>query len=316
MIDLKGKVVVVTGGAGFVGMSLVKLLVALEARVYILDNFSRDPGKTRLVKGASYSKGPVGDDASHLSTVRGYFRGAYAVFNLAASVGGIMYNIDNQLEMLEKNIALQVTPVLAAAQLNVPNFLQVSSVCAYSPEVQDGNPVSEHVGIYGPPQDANKGYALAKRIGEEAALMSGIPNVVVVRPSNVAGPGDYYDDRAHVIPALVRRAIDDEALYVYGNREATREFIHPFDVASGMVAALTKGRSGEVYNIGNPGNVISIADLSTKILSKVNPAKHIVFQDTEAGDMRRTSDISKLSALGWTPRFDLDKIIEDEINGY
>jgi nucleoside-diphosphate-sugar epimerase len=317
-IDLRGKSVVVVGGAGFVGMSLVKLLVSLEARVYVLDNFSRDPTKSRLVKGARYSPGNTGDDATHLSTCRTYFREAHAVFNLGASVGGIDYNIENQFDVMEQNVALQLVPLRAANQLGVPYFLQTSSVCVYSPEVQTGTPVKEDAGILGPAQSANKGYALAKRIGEEAALLTeNIEKVVIVRPSNVAGPGDYYDRRAHVIPALVNRVVKgtDEALAWYGHKDTVREFIHPFDVAAGMVRALLFGEHKEVYNIGNPNNVIMIANLVEMVNTMTGGDKTIVHLETEGGDPFRASDSSKLMSTGWEPKFNMEKIVEDEING-
>jgi len=318
VIEIRGKTCVVVGGAGFVGQSLVKLLVSLEARVYVLDNYSRDKGKTRRVAGARYSSGDVGDDATHLSTCKQYFRVADFVFNLAAHVAGVSYNVGHQLEMLTENLTLQTVPVMAAQAVGVRNFLQVSSVCVYSPTVQTGTPVKEEDGEVGPVQEANKGYDIAKRCGEVAALVSGIENVVVVRPSNVAGAGDYYDDRAHVIPALVARAVESESLDVYSSPEIVREFIHPFDVASGMIRAIIADRTGEVYNIGNSANVIQLGDLVYMIQAATGTeSRPVIFHnDSVSGDPYRASDSNKLMKLGWSPKFDMKKIVADEVNGY
>ena len=318
-MDPRGEVIVVVGGAGFLGSALVSLLVSLGAKVYVLDNFSRGPRKEGLVRGARYSQGNVGDDASHLSTCKSYFRAAKAVINLAASVGGISYNLNHQLEMLHQNTELQLVPLMAAEMVGVQHFIQVSSVCVYSPSVQDGTPVKEEVGLLGDVQGANRGYALAKRIGEEAALLAeNIERTMIVRPSNIAGPNDYYDEKSHVIPALVRRAIEEEVLHVYSPGTIVREFIHPYDVATGIVRVLTLGKDREVYNVGNSNNVVSIAEVVGGILKLTNqPDKEVVYHGDEvSGDLTRSSDITKLMGLGWYPSRGIDKILEDEVNGF
>lgn len=317
MISLEGKTVVVVGGAGFVGQQLVKLLVSLDAKVYVLDDYSRDPTRSRLVKGAKYSRGRAGDDASHYSTCRSYFREAFAVFNLAAHVAGIGYNLNNQLEMLHRNTQLQLVPLAAAESVGVENYLQTSSVCVYSPSVQTGTPVKEDAGLIREVQKANKGYALAKRLGEEAAMLSSIANVVVVRPSNVAGPGDYYDEKSHVIPALVKRALTEPQIDVYGDPDVVREFIHPQDAAAGMIWALTAGKGHETYNIGNSANVVSIRTIAEMIRDQSGTGKEIVYHQSESGDLYRASDSSKLLAeTGWFAKLGMENIIQSEIENY
>jgi len=111
----------------------------------------------------------------------------------------VEYNQNNQLEMYTMNTALQTVPVMVCERNGVPNFLQTSSVCVYGETAQ--YPAVETF-LGSSPVGANLGYSLAKRAGEKAIELSGIKHAVIVRPTNIFGIFDYYDERAHVIPAL------------------------------------------------------------------------------------------------------------------
>ena len=119
--------------------------------------------------------------------------------------------------MYYSNIRVLTVPVAVADDVRVPVFLQTSSVCVYAPE--HNSPCDECCGMMGTPHPANAGYAEAKRDGERVALWAdNIQKVVIVRPSNIAGPGDYFDDMAHVVPAFVKRAFYNQSEFMlYGN---------------------------------------------------------------------------------------------------
>lgn len=282
---------VVTGGCGMVGSHLVEALLAAGAYVLVLDNYAR--GKQRL-KEAQYIYG----DAGHERTCIEAFRGAFAVFNLAAHVAGVGYNQRHQTEMFEKNIRLQTAPMVAAAAVNVPHVLQTSSVCVYAPA--HNHPAKEESGHVGEPHVANAGYAWAKRMGERAAVWAGLEHCVIVRPSNIYGPRDYFDDRAHVIPALIKKAIHEETIIVNGSGKEQREFIYVEDVARGMLTALEMGQHAGVYNLSTNGQTCtSIADLLWLIQqateTSAKPVQYTAAYD--AGDAKRWSDARALSAL-------------------
>lgn len=286
------KKVIVTGGAGMVGSHLVELLLEAGARVTVLDNFSR--GDTRIA-GASYFRTDVGSKEARV-----FYEGAFAVFNLAAQVAGVIYNQKNHLEMFDKNMRLLSAPLLAAQETNVAHFLQVSSVCVYAPE--NLTPCSEPLGKEGVPTKANEGYSWAKRMGEMVAGWSTLPHVVTVRPSNIYGPRDYFDERAHVIPALIRKALTADTLNVNGTGGESREFLYVKDAARGMMHALEHGEHGEAYNLGTDGDTCIPIWWLVKIIQHATGTEHkpVLFAtDHDAGDSRRYSDCSKLHALGW-----------------
>lgn len=309
----QGKKVVVTGGAGMIGTVLVGDLLALGAQVVVLDNFSR--GRTK-VPGAGYVDGDAGD----YGTCQHIFHGAYAVFNLAAAVAGVEYNQDHHPGMFAANIRLQVEPLRAAGACGVDRLLQTSSVCVYAPEHQ--SPSIEGLGQRGEPHPANAGYAWAKRMGERYAQWTAGTGLhtVIVRPTNAYGRLDYFDERAHVIPALIRKALAADVLEVNGTGREKREFIHADDVAAGMIAALTYGRAGEAYNLGtNAETCVTIATLARMVTAACGvPDKPAVFSSHyDSGDPGRWTDCRKArQELGWRHKVGLAGGLRDVVDWY
>lgn len=314
-----GKKVVVTGGAGFVGSHLVEHLEQLGAEVVVLDNLSK--GQNLPAKGQFYAA-----DVRNFDTASFWFKDAFAIFNLAASVAGVLHNMNHNLDMYNENILLQTIPVTAADAIGVPHFLQTSTVCVYAPE--NNAPSEEIWGLIGIPHQANGGYAEAKRDGERAVEWSDLGHSVIVRPSNIFGPRDYFDEKAHVIPALIRRAIEEDGpeLELYGPPEAMREFIYVDDVAWGMLFALAFGEHGEAYNIGcndalkpdSLENVISMYDLAEQILRVTDNWHKSITSDESlgGGDSIRWADATKLRSLGWNASVDLQWGLYDTVEWY
>jgi GDP-L-fucose synthase len=305
-----GKKIVVTGGSGFVGGTLVEKLVNVGAHVTVLDNGSR---------GERYIEGTVlyPADVSSIDTCAFWFKDAFAVFNLAASVAGVLHNMSHHLEMYSENLDLQMSPVIAAEMTGVPHFLQVSSVCVYSPRYN--HPAYEERGLYETPHEANAGYAESKRDGERVLQWSKLERGIIVRPSNIYGPHDYFDSRAHVIPALIKKVIEDDKIVVYGNTGTVREFIYVDDVADGMIHALMYGENKHAYNLGTHGRTTTtIAQLVDRIKNIAGvPDKHVVF-DTSAGggDLVRYSSCAKIHDLGWKSTVGLDEGLKKTIDWY
>lgn len=311
-----GKRVVVTGGAGFLGYHLVKKLVSLDANVFVLDDFSRGEN---IIQGVEY----IIDDASDIDKCKEVFSNTFAVFNLAAAVAGVIHNQQNQIEMFYKNVALQTVPVLAADICKVPNFLQVSSVCVY--EDSYTNPCLDSVFGYkaripsDDPVKANAGYSWAKRMGEHAIRWSNLEHPIVVRPSNMFGPHDYFDERAHVIPALIKKCLDDDVIEVNGTGEEVREFIYIDDVADGLIFILQHGYKGSTYNIGTNGETKTTINMLLNHIKEITGTTDKVIRYSgkyDSGDNIRWANCKKMMALGWKSKIGLVDGLEFAIKWY
>jgi GDP-L-fucose synthase len=294
----KDKHVVVTGARGFVGSFLVDMLVERGARVTGMDTGVRGKNHNSLIRYAD----PRQADVSNEGNCVALFKEADVVFNLAAHVGGLYHNIAHQAAQFWGNMQCLAPPALAAAHAEVPVYLQVSTVCCYSKGVND--PAEERNGHLWEPEQGNAGYAWAKRMGERVcdwAFENAPTRYVIVRPTNVFGPLDYFDDTAHVIPALIRKFTDGrEVVRVFGGTQQ-REFIYVEDVARGMLAVAEHGVRGEAYNLGTGGETqISICGLAQMIQLLTDHQGTIEFTaDAPTGDESRSTDSRKAQALGW-----------------
>ena len=303
MEEFKDRRVCVVGGAGMIGSRLVEFLLQAGSSVTVLDDFSR--GHTEI-SGAKYIRG----DATNLNTCRYAFRGASTssppvdmVFNLAAKVAGVMYNMNHHLDMFHNNINVLTIPVMAAEELGVEHYLQTSSVCVFDPD--HNHPCLEEEGLLGEPHKSNFGYSWAKRMGEYAVIMSDIPHAVIVRPSNVYGIRDYFDERAHVIPALMKKVHNDGTIRVNGTPDTVREFIYADDVAKGMMAAIVNGQDKGQYILGVNGEAVSIEQLLHLLQMIAGADKEVVFSE-QRGENKRWSNCSlTYDELNWRPSMGL-----------
>jgi GDP-L-fucose synthase len=304
--------VLITGGAGMVGTYLAKYLHGI-ADVVVLDNFSRGKNK---IDGVEYITGDAGD----LEICYQAMNGCDIVFNLAAEVAGVGFNQKHHCMMFNNNMRLLSVPLQAAVDCGVSKFFQTSSVCIYAPLYL--SPSIERNGWSMEPTSANIGYSLAKRMGERLALWYqeefGL-DIFIGRPSNIYGRNDYFDERAHVIPALIKKCLDGHAyVTVKGNGKTFREFIYAGDVAEAMVHIVKNGQSGETYNIGTDGQTrVNTRELLSMIEFIIGVKKERRFiDDGHTGDDDRWSDCSKLKATGWSYRTSLIDGLKMVINWY
>lgn len=310
--------VVVLGGAGFVGRHLCRLLVERGANVFVIDHFSRSGyAMAETLPYEFYCLDIIRDSYTFSHELER--RVPFAVFNLAASVAGVEYNQKHHNQMFLDNVQLQTIPVMVCERLGVPHFLQVSSACVYG---ADANAPAIEDDLGEEPVGANAGYSWAKRMGERAVQWSNLQHAVIVRPSNIYGPGDWYDERAHVIPKLIR-GYDEGTARIFGGGPSVRQFIYVEDAAKGMIRALEYGGNKEVYNLApiddcnEPTGVLSMRHLHylvAEIMEKtIAPQCESSF---DSGDDTRFSDGSKMNALGWTAQISFNQGLKKTIEAY
>ena len=314
----KGKKVLVTGGAGFIGSHVVEKLVGLGADVTVLDNLQNSSLKNleKVKDKYEFIKGDCTDPA----TANKACRGQEVVMNLAARVGGIEYNRTHQATMLGDNLLIGTVVLEAAKNNNVKRFLVVSSACVYPRNCAVPTPESE--GFMDEPEPTNGGYGWAKRMSEKLGMYYteefGM-NIAIVRPYNAYGPRDHFDpETSHVIPALIKRAIDGEdPIKVWGSGNQTRAFLYVEDLVEGMLLAVEKYPKSDPINLGT-NEEISIIDLVKKILEITGINAKIEFDTSKPdGSPRRNSDNTKAEdKLGFLAKTNIDEGLKRTISWY
>ena len=308
----------ITGGAGFIGSHLTAALLERGDSVVVLDDLSTGNAKNLKEFSANSKLEIISGSILDVALVDSLVANVDHVLHLAAAVG--VFNIvNNPLKSLETNIGGTENVLDACTKYTKPFFLTSSS------EIYGKNtdvPLNEESDrIVGSPLKSRWSYSEAKAIDESLAYFHYTQNnlpIRIVRLFNTVGPrqiGQY----GMVLPRFVSAAISGEAINVYGDGKQSRSFCHIDDVIEALLLVIDSPKAiGQVYNVGN--NVeISIAELAKKVI-EVTKSSSIIefksyaeaygpgFEDLE----RRVPDISKIKAdLGWTPKRDLTKVIED-----
>jgi UDP-glucose 4-epimerase len=311
----------VTGGAGFIGSHLTELLLANGHSVIALDNLSTGrlnnldrAGQSpdfRFVHGSVMDEVLV-DELVHQSDV---------VVHLAAAVG-VNLILDEPLRSFHTNV--RGTEVVMEASHRYRRKVLIASTSEIYGK-NGGDLLSEESDrVLGSPKTLRWAYSTAKAVDEILAylyhLERGLPTIVC-RFFNTVGPRQS-PSYGMVIPRLVRQALRDEPITVYGNGLQTRCFCHVYDVTQAIYSLLQDERAiGDVFNVGS-SQEISILALAHKIIGLTDSSSRIdlipyeqAFTRPGYEDMkRRVPDVSKLSSLiGWQPAMSLDTVLHEVI---
>jgi len=246
----KNKKVLVAGGTGTIGISLVRLLKELKAKVTVAS--IDDPVYSRMVLGNGVRF--VKTDLTSLKNCIKVTRGQDYVFNLVGIKGSTGIGETKVASYLVPMLWFQTNLMEASFRNSVSRYLFVSSICAYP---QSDKPKTEDILWDGMPKQNDRIPGIAKRVGEiqgEAYMLEhGWDAVRIVRPSNVYGPYDDFNPAtAQVIPSLIRRVLDGEnPMRVWGDGSAIRDFIYSEDAAYWMLVAMEKAPPCLPINIGS-----------------------------------------------------------------
>lgn len=280
---LSGKRILVTGGAGFLGTPVCRLLAERRAAEVTVPR-------------------SVDFDLTDAQAVRRLFGEAEPdiVVHLAAEVGGIGANRDNPGRFFYANMAMGLHVVEEARRRGVEKFVQVGTVCSY-PKFTPV-PFSEDNLWDGYPEETNAPYGVAKK----ALLVMlgayreqyGFPAIFLM-PTNLYGPRDNFDPQSsHVIPALIRkceeaRLAELPSITCWGTGSASREFLYVDDCAEAIVMAAERYSGVEPVNLG-VGKEITIRDLVSLIAHATEFTGEILWDATKPdGQPRRVLDTSR-----------------------
>ena len=231
------------------------------------------------------------------------------VFDAAAKVGGIKANDTYSAEFIYENTMIQTNLIHYAYKHFVKKFCFLGSVCIY-PKFAP-TPVKEESLLCGELEPTNEGYAIAKIHGIEMLKMYnkqyGFKGVSLM-PSNLYGPGDnFHPENGHVIPALMQKfnSADTNVVTCWGDGTPMREFTYVDDLADACLFAMDHYENAELINVGS-GEDVSIMDLA-KMVARVVGYKGLIEWDTNRpnGTPKRPLDYSKISDLGWKPKYTL-----------
>lgn len=276
------KRITVTGGNGFLGSNIVKLLQEKNYEVFVPRSKNYDL-RTEEAVDRLFRYNP-----------------ADIVIHAASHSGGIGLNQAKPGELFYDNAIMGIHLMEAARREGVKKFVQLGTICEY-PKFSP-TPFEEEDLWNGFPEETNSAYGVAKKsllvMGQAYRQQYGM-NVIHLLPVNLYGPGDNFNPASsHVIPALIRKFVDAKVLslpevQVWGNGKASREFLYVEDCAEAIVKATELYDEGEPINIGT-GSEITIKDLAKLIAELVDYKGKIVYdRDKPNGQPRRCLDVSK-----------------------
>jgi len=249
------------------------------------------------------------------------------VYLAAAKVGGIYANNTYPADFIYQNLMVQANVVDAAFRNGVQKLLFLGSSCIYPRMAKQ--PMREDALLTGVLEPTNEPYAIAKIAGiklcESYNRQYGQSHGVDYRsvmPTNLYGPGDnYHPENSHVIPAMIRRFHEAKialapSVAIWGTGTQRREFLYVDDMAAASLHVMqlpkalyeqhTQTMQSHI-NVGS-GSDVTIADLAYRIANTVGYTGQIEFDTTRPdGAPRKKMDSSRLNALGWTPKIDLQQ---------
>jgi len=241
----------------------------------------------------------------------------------AAKVGGILANATYPADFLRDNLQIGLNCIEAAHRCGVEKLLMVASAAVYPRDA--AQPVHETALMTGPVEQAHEPYAVAKiaaiKLCQAFARQHGA-RFIAANPSNLYGPGDYFDlAKSHVVPALIRKAHEAKLagtpeMVVWGTGRTRREFLHADDCADALLHVLAHYESPEPINIGT-GVDHTIAELLATVVATVGFEGRIRHDTSKPdGPARRLLDSGRLAALGWRSSVTLDAGIRDTYRWY
>jgi len=306
--------VVVTGGCGFIGCNLVRLLLReggpdLRVRVFDALTYAGDLRNLADVIGderLEVIQGDVADPAA----ISAALCGADQVYHLAAESHNDRAILDPWTTW-RANADGAARLLIAARDAGVGRLLFVSTDEVYG-VAAEGQRFSEDAPLNprGPYQASKAaGDCLARAFFETYGL-----GVIIARPTNNYGP---YQFPEKLIPVLVWRALHDEPLPLYGDGRQRRDFLHVEDCCRALVLLMEKGVPGQAYNIpgGNEHANIEVARAVLQLLGKPETLIRFV-ADRPGHDFRYALDGRKLAALGWRPLIPWQQGLRDTVAWY
>ena len=294
MIDFKNKNILVTGGKGMIGRSLVDILQTKSPNNILVADLPDHDLRDRNV-------------------CKEICDGQDIIFHLAGIKGSPQRCMESPASFSVPMIQFNANMVEAAFNADVDWFLYTSSVGVYHPAE-----VFEEDDVWKTFPSENDWFAgWAKRIGEmnvEAYVKQNNWNKCsIVRPANVYGPNDNFGKWSMVVPSLIKKAMENDVLEVWGDGSPIRDLIYTDDVAKGMIH-MVENQVTEPVNLGS-GDGVTIKEVADIIASYFQ--LDIEWDETKPmGDSKRLMSTERAESFGFTPQTSLENGIVKTIQWY
>ena len=307
----------VTGGAGFIGSNFVRMaltnkfpdfnveeLTVLDLLTYAGDEENLKPVASD--KRYKFVKGDIRD----LELAKKLMQDADEVVHFAAE-SHVDRSIEGGSEFVSTNVMGTQVLLDAAKSSNIKRFVHVSTDEVYG-SISEGSWPEDHPLLPNSPYSASKaGSDLLVRAYNRTHKL----DTVITRCSNNYGQ---YQFPEKVMPLFITNIIEGKKVPLYGNGLNVRDWLHVDDHCRGIALALTKGRAGEVYNIGG-GTELTNVELTHKILKAMGVGEEFIqpVEDRKGHDLRYSVDISKINReLGYSPQVNFEEGLEQTVNWY
>lgn len=289
--------VLLSGGAGFIGSHVAKLLLDKGLTVTVLDNLLHGHQQS-LDTRANF----IQADLENQEKLQEILPGHDAVIHMASLIE-VGESVKKPIEFAQNNIVGTVKLLEAMRNANVKKIIFSSSACVYG--IPKKLPITED----DPLGEQENPYGITKVSMEQFCMLyHNLFNfdVIILRYFNPYGPGELHEPETHAIPNFIKAALKGKPLPLFWKGEQIRDFIYIDDLASAHILPLNlKGL--HIYNIGTETG-IKVRDVITKI-------SQILGYDVEIEDKgERKGDVPKLVAsaqkireeLGWEVKVDLE----------
>jgi dTDP-glucose 4,6-dehydratase len=305
--------IVVTGGCGFIGSNFIRYMFGTHPGIVITNldklTYAGNPENLRDIEGErhyTFVRGDICDErvVEELITAE-----LDAVVNFAAE-SHVDRSITAPDEFIRTDVFGTFTLLEACRKRGVSRYLQVSTDEVYG-SIEDGSFTEESTIAPNSPYSASK--ASADLLVRAYHKTYGMP-VLITRSSNNFGPYQYPEK---LMPLFITNAMDDLRLPLYGDGMNVRDWLFVADNCAAIDLVLQKGNPGEVYNIGG-GQERTNIEITRGILDILGKPESLIefVTDRPGHDRRYSLDFSKVAALGYKPRTDFEKMLEETVRWY
>ncbi|MBZ9521249.1 dTDP-glucose 4,6-dehydratase [Bacillus safensis] len=305
----------ITGGAGFIGLNFVKLLLQdADIRLTVFDKltYASHPEKMDELLKLSHFRFIQGDITLQHELDQAFDEVYDAIIHFAAE-SHVDRSIESAEPFIQTNVLGTYRMLEAVLKGKAKKLIHISTDEVYGDLEPDDPAFTEQT-----PLSPNNPYS-ASKASSDLLVKSYIHThqlpAMITRCSNNYGP---YQHEEKLIPTIIRKAVNGEKIPIYGDGRQIRDWLYVEDHARAVKKVLENGTAGQVYNIGG-GNEKTNLDLTKTILSQLGISHdQIAFiQDRKGHDRRYAIDASKLKGeLGWTQETSFEEGIEKTINWY